>query len=342
MMVFFVTDSLWGIFDQYHLTVALYVDTSLYFISMAMTVMFWTMYAVSYLSEEGLFKRLLIGSGILITGFSVVVTIVNAFVPTLFTFDSNGVYHPLVTRYILLTLQLVLFVLTGIYALVMAYRNSGTARMKHFAIAFFGFIMGAAIVFQTLYPLLPIYAAGCIISIAVLQTFVVEKDKIEAFTSWTLVRTDALTGARSRYAYVQMEENIDKAIAKKQINNFAIVVFDINGLKEINDNQGHEAGDAYIKECFEVMRETFKGAPIYRFGGDEFVCVLKGDLYGKRDELFQKFQATIDQNRFLPNRPIVASGMAEFNEAEDNTFRAVFMRADAGMYDQKKNLKDIF
>ncbi len=341
-MVFFITDSLWGVFDQYHLTVALYVDTSLYFISMAMTVMFWTMYAVSYLSEEGLFKRILIGSGIIITGFSVVVIIVNAFVPTLFTFDSNGVYHALTTRYILLTLQLVLFVLTGIYALVMAYRNSGTARMKHFAIAFFGFIMGAAIVFQTLYPLLPIYAAGCIISIAVLQTFVVEKDKIEAFNSWTLVRTDALTGARSRYAYVQMEENIDKAIAKKQINNFAIVVFDINGLKEINDNQGHEAGDAHIKECFEVMRETFKGAPIYRFGGDEFVCVLKDDLYGKRDELFQKFQTIIDQNRFLPNRPIVASGMAEFNQAEDNTFRAVFMRADAGMYDHKKNLKDIF
>ena len=78
MMAFFVTDSLWGVFDQYHLTVALYVDTSLYFISMAMTVMFWTMYAVSYLSEEGLFKRLLIGSGILITGFSVVVIIFNA------------------------------------------------------------------------------------------------------------------------------------------------------------------------------------------------------------------------------------------------------------------------
>ena len=61
-----------------------------------------------------------------------------------------------------------------------------------------------------------------------------------------LAYTDALTGVKSKLAYCETEEELNEMISQGQTAPFAVAVCDVNGLKFINDTQGHKAGDAYI------------------------------------------------------------------------------------------------
>lgn len=83
---------------------------------------------------------------------------------------------------------------------------------------------------------------------------------------------DALTGFRNRKAYYNDIEEIefDKEKSAKPVG---VVFADINGLKNINDNLGHKAGDELIAHIARAISEVFPDAKRYRFGGDEFVIL---------------------------------------------------------------------
>ena len=117
-----------------------------------------------------------------------------------------------------------------------------------------------------------------------------------------------------------------------------MVVFDINGLKIVNDTRGHDSGDEYIIDSYKEIEKVYKGVPIYRFGGDEFVIVLSDEYYAKRHELLDEFENNIAYN-VDNNRAVVSSGMADFDIDNDNTYRAVFKKADQDMYLRKNYLK---
>lgn len=339
-LAFLISDALWGLLDAYHLVTALSIDTSIYFAAMAFTVLFWTLYVVAYLGDHNWFSRTLVIFGVIISILTLVFIIINIFNPILFQIHDDGKYEALSTRYALLALQLVMFVVTSLYAFIRAFQSRGSIKMKYDTVGFFGLAMAVAIVLQTFYPLLPIYAAGTTIAGVFLQTFVMQKEKAESSANLALVRTDPLTGARSRYAYVQAEEDIDKAINEKRIHEFAVVVFDINGLKDVNDRFGHESGDQYIKDCYELILSVYGGVPVYRFGGDEFVAILQNKGYERREELLQEIVTKVNENLKYLNKPVVSCGMSVFEEGVDNAYRAVFTRADMAMYDFKKNIKD--
>ncbi|MBE5904914.1 MAG: GGDEF domain-containing protein [Pseudobutyrivibrio sp.] len=80
---------------------------------------------------------------------------------------------------------------------------------------------------------------------------------------------DILTDARNRKAFnskIGMLEGMDISVG--------ICFVDINGLKSVNDEMGHEAGDNVIKEASEAIASIFKKKYCYRIGGDEFVVVM--------------------------------------------------------------------
>ena len=151
---------------------------------------------------------------------------------------------------------------------------------------------------------------------------------------------DALTGTYSKHAYVDVEDEIDKKINEKTMENFALVVFDLNDLKSINDTYGHEAGDKYLVDSTKLIAEYYKDIPIYRIGGDEFVVLLKDENYERRQELFDAFNERIEKNRIENQRVIVPSGLAEFEPSKDTTITKVFTRADRRMYERKQQLKE--
>lgn len=149
---------------------------------------------------------------------------------------------------------------------------------------------------------------------------------------------DALTGVKSRHAYAEKERELDELIANGTAGEFGIVVCDLNGLKLINDEFGHKAGDERIRQASRVICELFSHSPVYRNGGDEFVVYLAGRDYEDRDQLMQALH-----DRSVANIPtgevVISGGMATFDAGADARLRPMFERADAAMYREKLLLK---
>ena len=133
---------------------------------------------------------------------------------------------------------------------------------------------------------------------------------------------------------------MDERIAEGTVAEFAVGVFDLNDLKKVNDTQGHDAGDRYIKEACMCICKCFQHSPVYRIGGDEFAVILEGEDYAAQDELLEVFDRQMEEN--LAQRKIVVStGISRFVPGQDNSFRTVFERADEKMYQRKRTLKGI-
>lgn len=92
---------------------------------------------------------------------------------------------------------------------------------------------------------------------------------------------DTLTGFKTRKAYYNDIETMEQDEEKRK-QAVGIVFADVNGLKEINDTLGHEAGDKLIASVAKKISVVFSGANRYRFGGDEFVILS----FDESEELF--------------------------------------------------------
>lgn len=166
------------------------------------------------------------------------------------------------------------------------------------------------------------------------------EQKQELGSARRLAYTDPLTGVKSKRAYLEAIERIDKGVSDGSIDEFEVIVFDLNGLKTVNDTLGHEEGDRYIKEGSAIICGTFCHSPVFRIGGDEFVVILEGTDYLKRDILIAEFEELIEENQ-RSGKVVVSSGMDEFDLSCDTSFSSVFERADKKMYERKCYLKTL-
>ncbi|MCR4674504.1 MAG: diguanylate cyclase [Lachnospiraceae bacterium] len=146
---------------------------------------------------------------------------------------------------------------------------------------------------------------------------------------------DAMTGVRNKGAYLAEEKRQERLIREKMAS-FSIYVFDVNGLKKMNDTKGHEYGDMMIKDAALNIRTVFGGNQLYRIGGDEFVVF--GPEVGE-DEIKRLFARFDEQLRSFNKENIkyeeelaVSKGVAVYNSEMDNEFADVFARADEEMY----------
>ena len=147
---------------------------------------------------------------------------------------------------------------------------------------------------------------------------------------------DGLTGIRNRHAYLEFVTELAEQLASGDTVDYAIVVFDVNGLKMINDTLGHQAGDRYIREACRIICDIFKRSPVFRIGGDEFVVVARGDDYANLDHMLDQVELLNRRNGAVGGI-VIAAGMARANGEKD--IRTVFELADARMYENKKRLK---
>ena len=87
-----------------------------------------------------------------------------------------------------------------------------------------------------------------------------------------LSNIDILTGVKNRNC---MNADLEEFSIKFKFNPipFSVAYCDINGLKIINDNLGHDAGDKLIAAAADILKEVFKDDNIYRAGGDEFSII---------------------------------------------------------------------
>ena len=353
---FFIFDTLWGVLYEARLTQAVAFDTMLYFLAMGATMFFWTRFVALYLGENDRFMKVFSCIGWALISMIAVILIVNLFAPVMFWFDDAGVYHAGDLRYAILLLQVLLLALTSVYLMATLRGTELKIRKHHIAIAISGFTMALMVILQVVFPLQPFYAMGCLLGSCIIHTFVVgdmqddrrieleemlrreAQQEKELGSAKQLAYTDSLTGVKSSHAYVETEKKVDRQIADGEIKEFGVAVFDLNGLKEVNDTKGHDAGDRHIQVGCRMICQHFKHSPVFRIGGDEFVAFLEGEDYRNRKVILAAFETQMDENMRL-GEPVVASGMAVFRRGQDNSYRRVFERADQRMYDRKGVLK---
>ena len=156
-----------------------------------------------------------------------------------------------------------------------------------------------------------------------------------------LSRHDKLTGLYNRCYFEEMiEKIIEKAI--RDNGKFSLIMFDLDGLKKINDNYGHLAGDIYIKTISSSLVKSIRNNDVIgRVGGDEFVAIC---MEGNEETLNKRFSGLLKENTMdFEGNKITCSfsyGIASFPKDGTN-IRDIAKTADARMYDHKKSKKAI-
>ena len=101
---------------------------------------------------------------------------------------------------------------------------------------------------------------------------------------------DMLTGVLNRN---EMNERVKRIVSGEDIvNNLGIVFADINGLKRVNDNLGHFAGDQLLKRAAEILKDIFRRCDVFRAGGDEFMIVVPDTSEEELKKLCSKVKAS--------------------------------------------------
>ena len=154
---------------------------------------------------------------------------------------------------------------------------------------------------------------------------------------------DALTHVKNKAAYDKAMSVLDESIKNGNVD-FALVMIDLNSLKKINDQYGHEKGNAYIVGSCTIICMIYTHSPVFRIGGDEFVVLLENTDYKFRYELLEALNTSVDAYIARTDcepweKYSMAAGMGVFDSATDENTQAVFKRADEMMYKNKQRMK---
>lgn len=154
---------------------------------------------------------------------------------------------------------------------------------------------------------------------------------------------DPLCDIYNRNGFIKFSDEIFKECIKKH-KKIMLTFIDMDGLKFINDNYGHDEGDFAIKRLAEVIKECCRSNEICaRFGGDEFVLFDSCATDTSAETLERRFNAKLDNINQIINKPYkisasLGSHIAEVGE--EDTLYKIIKQADELMYEIKKKKKN--
>ncbi len=200
VLVYYLTDILWGILEDQKLASALFADTTVYFMAMGAGISFWAEYTVAYLEDKSAFGRFLVYGGRVIAGVIAALAVVNIFTPILFTVDKDCTYTALSMRYVMLGCQILFLIIISVYALSSMIRQGSRVErpVRYRILASFGIIMAICLFAQLWFPYLPLYSIAYMLGTTLLHAFVVNDEKEELKQS--LKATKKIEELRDRFA----------------------------------------------------------------------------------------------------------------------------------------------
>ena len=210
------------------------------------------------------------------------------------------------------------FIMVGLYGVVLVYllvRHSNKRLIEIVSIAFLAVALGSGLILPFIFH--GDYASMFCITIAVALFSYYEFSIIE------LTKKDPLTGLLNRQAYYLDIEKDSKNIT-------ALISIDMNGLKAINDNEGHAAGDealVTIAMCFTKSLKLKQSA--YRTGGDEFIILCRKSFKNDVLQLVERI------NKYVAQTKYTCSIGYSFNFDGDKTIDQMATESDAMMYENK-------
>jgi diguanylate cyclase (GGDEF)-like protein len=153
-------------------------------------------------------------------------------------------------------------------------------------------------------------------------------------------QTDYLTGiANRRHTFEQGKKRFYQA--KKHNRSLAVIMFDIDNFKAINDHYGHDIGDLAIKACGRRARNWLKKNDILgRIGGEEFLIILPDTEQAQAVEIAERLRTSIESNQFVFNdvkMNFTISVSVAMLTPQTHELVDIIKQADLGLYQAKDN-----
>ncbi len=148
-----------------------------------------------------------------------------------------------------------------------------------------------------------------------------------------LASIDAMTKVFNRNSYEKKIAELENDTEQYKTLYYALC--DVNFLKYINDNYGHDKGDEAITRCANMLSETIgSDGKVYRTGGDEFVCIARQPI---NDRIRSAIKIESAKDNGYPFA--VACGFAEYDENVCSNIKAIIAKCDKEMYTDKQKIK---
>jgi len=176
-----------------------------------------------------------------------------------------------------------------------------------------------------------------------LTLFIVKRQKQNEKILAIAANTDTLTQLPNRSRFIQL---VDEHINAHPESIFAVLFFDIDYFKTINDNYGHATGDKILTQFAEKITESTKEHDVLsRFGGDEFVLLLtSADTHEKIASFVDHLSTALDTSFSVNNNEIFITssiGVAHYSK-DATTARALLKNADISMYAAKQSGRNCY
>ncbi|MBT3045550.1 MAG: GGDEF domain-containing protein [gamma proteobacterium symbiont of Ctena orbiculata] len=149
---------------------------------------------------------------------------------------------------------------------------------------------------------------------------------------------DSLTGVKNRSAF-DANFGRDMEFNRRKQSDLSLLVLDIDFFKRINDQYGHAVGDMVLNEIAATVERTIRSSDaLYRYGGEEFVVVLNDTNIEGANLLAKRIRRNVERLRIKSLKDVritLSGGVAAM--VEQDTPQSLFERADAALYQAKKN-----
>ena len=140
---------------------------------------------------------------------------------------------------------------------------------------------------------------------------------------------DMLTGVLNRNEMNNYVDRLSNETSDKK-ESIGVVFVDLNGLKRVNDDKGHNAGDTLLKDAAKALEEVFDVNNIYRAGGDEFTMIIPGASAEDLIEWTKKLREIAGKYENL------SFAIGSCAESDSRNVREALKIADQRMYDDKR------
>jgi diguanylate cyclase (GGDEF)-like protein len=170
------------------------------------------------------------------------------------------------------------------------------------------------------------------------KMYLIMLDKVVDQHAIHSVFLDYHTGLFNRNLWEYLHQGLTNLL---NCQTYSVILIDIDNLKEINDTEGHIAGDMAIKILADTIKEAIRKEDIViRLGGDEFLIILPNITVGVSNKVINRARNILQEKCKAKNIKIDISAGVSFGNQLD-CIQNIVQRADGNMYVEKRNKKKI-
>ncbi|ATW28767.1 GGDEF domain-containing protein [Candidatus Formimonas warabiya] len=191
--------------------------------------------------------------------FNFIITVLSPMYNLVFFINSSNIYHrgPL----FIISAGIIYFYLIYSFGLIFKQKKK-IVKQEFLPLIIFGILPIIGGLLQTLFYGVLLMWSTCAFSLVIVYNFLQQR----------MIHLDYLTGAWTRGSF---DYYISQRVKQKGNDKFGVVIIDLDGLKQINDEYGHFEGDCAIKTTVVLIKSALRKTDIVaRFGGDEFIIIL--------------------------------------------------------------------